>query len=824
MDKLSLRAFAVILVSFVLFAPPFAAGQTATWTGQDPNDPGDWNDANNWNPPTVPNGASYNVVIPPTPPFPPPTLTTAVQIGNLSISTNQGISGQLNISTGGALTVSGSHIYNDGALNLFGTLNIAGFTVTLSGSGYIAMGASSATINGGGTLLNQQSISGIGQMLVSTLQNEGQIEAAGGTLYLRSKTVMNSSSLMGVAGTLLIQNATVENTGGTITSGSLSSCTIEEGTIAGTTLVTPGSFSTINGVTITGTYDVTAGELDFTGTNLKGIITNNGIITVNAFNGFQQKAELVVDSGVTLTGSGSVSLSGPQAYLSGTGALTLTGQQTISTSLDANITINEFINQSTVSGTVTIQVPGFDNTGGTLSGAITFSDTQLTGGQLIAAPTFTCASQTEVENVAISGSGNGATFSVPSCLLDNVSNSTTIQVPPNGMCTLEGKINNSGEIDMEGTPAAPALCVVDGTVELEGSGTITSNANNGNTIEGGLLDDIENAIKDPVTVSSNFELGPQATLAPQYSGTVTQFTGTTTVQGTVAPIDANVVFSSLANYANGTLTKGSFSPQGGGTIVLPGDVTTNAANINLNGGEIQDPNSNNALSSCSQNSGSFSISQGATLNSLAETFTNSKTFYLAPNSQFTGIQNFESNSGTTTVNGTITTSPPRNKRKRESTAGSIDITGGTLQGDGGTLGGDVTVGNASGATATFIIGGSIKQAGSMTVTNDYTQLPTGVMDVQLGGLEAGTQYSQLNITGTATLDGTLNINPLVRTIPPLGTKFTIINASTGVSGAFATVNGAGINSSEHFEVVYNPASVELEVVSGELSERGPMRK
>jgi hypothetical protein len=73
-----------------------------------------------------------------------------------------------------------------------------------------------------------------------------------------------------------------------------------------------------------------------------------------------------------------------------------------------------------------------------------------------------------------------------------------------------------------------------------------------------------------------------------------------------------------------------------------------------------------------------------------------------------------------------------------------------------------------------LIGDGIKKAGAISISDTYTQLATGVMDVQLGGLKAGSQYSQVNITGTATLSGTLNINPLVRTIPPLGTTFTIL--------------------------------------------------
>lgn len=73
------------------------------------------------------------------------------------------------------------------------------------------------------------------------------------------------------------------------------------------------------------------------------------------------------------------------------------------------------------------------------------------------------------------------------------------------------------------------------------------------------------------------------------------------------------------------------------------------------------------------------------------------------------------------------------------------------------MNGNVSVGNASGSAATFIIGDSTKASASLFLTNDYTQLATGVMDVQIGGTNPGSQYSQLSVMGAVNLSGTLTI-------------------------------------------------------------------
>jgi hypothetical protein len=152
--------------------------------------------------------------------------------------------------------------------------------------------------------------------------------------------------------------------------------------------------------------------------------------------------------------------------------------------------------------------------------------------------------------------------------------------------------------------------------------------------------------------------------------------------------------------------------------------------------------------------------------------------------------------GTTTVDGTF--SAP---------AGSVNISRGTLAGTG-TISGEVSVG------ATPVVGDSTKTAGLLTLSNTYTQLGTGVMDVQIGGTQAGTEYSQLDVTGPVVLNGTLDIALIGGFSPQTGQTFTIIMSPSGVTGAFTKVKGTSISSTERFSVSYTSNSVVLTAVSG----------
>src|SRR5262249_30195506 len=64
----------------------------------------------------------------------------------------------------------------------------------------------------------------------------------------------------------------------------------------------------------------------------------------------------------------------------------------------------------------------------------------------------------------------------------------------------------------------------------------------------------------------------------------------------------------------------------------------------------------------------------------------------------------------------------------------------------------------------------------------------GVLNIEVGGTTAGSQYDQLNISGTATLAGTLNATLINGFGPVAGEQFAALTAGSGINGSFATIN------------------------------------
>ena len=71
----------------------------------------------------------------------------------------------------------------------------------------------------------------------------------------------------------------------------------------------------------------------------------------------------------------------------------------------------------------------------------------------------------------------------------------------------------------------------------------------------------------------------------------------------------------------------------------------------------------------------------------------------------------------------------------------------------------------------------------------------------------------MNVSSTAALNGTLNLDLINNFTPTLGQTIDIMNFASK-TGSFATVNGMHINSNEHFMVMYNMTNVTLDVVAG----------
>jgi hypothetical protein len=101
--------------------------------------------------------------------------------------------------------------------------------------------------------------------------------------------------------------------------------------------------------------------------------------------------------------------------------------------------------------------------------------------------------------------------------------------------------------------------------------------------------------------------------------------------------------------------------------------------------------------------------------------------------------------------------------------------------------------------------------GTISISNNLTQTSAGAEGVVLGGLTAGTQYSQLNISGTANLSGALDVGFANGFTPVSGNQFTVLTANT-ISGAFSSINSAALPGGLNWILTYNFSSVPQAVV------------
>jgi len=98
-------------------------------------------------------------------------------------------------------------------------------------------------------------------------------------------------------------------------------------------------------------------------------------------------------------------------------------------------------------------------------------------------------------------------------------------------------------------------------------------------------------------------------------------------------------------------------------------------------------------------------------------------------------------------------------------------------------------------TANVILEGRMKVGGEvmtgvLTIVGNYTQMATGVVEIELGGTVPGTGYDQLNIWGVATLGGQLTASALPGFTPAPGDIFDVVTYASHV-GQFDSYSGPG---------------------------------
>ena len=802
-----------VFATLLIFAN-IASGQTvSTWSGG----AGNWSDcppSGNalWNtcpdPPQGlgwPNG-NFDAVI-----NGGPVTATSASVVNLSIGTAGILLFAPNLAV--ILQIMGTSMVNNGSITLAGSDGlqlITSGTVTLSGSGSVTMAGNRFTASGNPTLILQEPLQGFGTFTNGmALNNQSTINASGGTLEMQATAVTNTGTIEASSGGILQFSPggpiSFNNTGGTIEALNGGTVQLYGSTYTGGTLTTTGTGviqatgdAILNNLTNSGTVQVSTTAV------LEGTITNTGTLEIPA-------GSLDVDGATTVTGSGSIILSGSGRLAQFTGSDSLTNEQVIHGAgtiyqvplsnkgtinadsksnflyLEGATTTNASILEASAGGTLQLDTV-VNNSGGTIEA--------LTGSTVI----FTSNFNGSINGGTLTTSGTGVIES-QNGVLDG-----TLNVPTNAgklnvdnfNLSIQGTINNTGTISLSGN----ACIELNEPSTLEGSGKVVMASNtciygsgiaftNASTIEG--AGSIGDSNPMPITNTGTILANSSSPLLIRPNSSGFTNTGKLTVNsGSTLTVDSP--FNSLSG--TGTLATGTYSVAG--TLGLPGAIVSNAANVTLTGASAEILNtsaSTNALAAVTSNAttGTLSLQSGQSL-ATTTALANAGKITVGTTSSLKVGGKYLQTAGTTIVDGTLTV------------PSGITLQKGSLLGKG-TIAAAVT---SSGATVTA--GDSSTKPGTLSITGSYTQQSRGVLDIYIGGTTAGT-FGELVISNGASLGGILTIKLANGIVPVVGDSFTILSGSA-VSGTFATVNGESINSSEHFQVNYTSTAVTLTVVSG----------
>ena len=147
--------------------------------------------------------------------------------------------------------------------------------------------------------------------------------------------------------------------------------------------------------------------------------------------------------------------------------------------------------------------------------------------------------------------------------------------------------------------------------------------------------------------------------------------------------------------------------------------------------------------------------------------------------------------------------------------GTLDLSsGGTFNMVDGLLRADNVIGDIN------VPGGIVAPGhspGVLAITGDYSQGAAATLEIEVTGTSAGEAgYDQLSVSGTASLDGTLDIQTDASFTPSVGTavgvigdSFAIVSAGN-VTGTFATINGRHVSDGKFYLPQYHATQVTLD--------------
>lgn len=730
--------------------------------------------------------------------------------GNRLLSARLDNAGLLSVQHPLTLAVVSGAASNSGVIEAAANLNIAqsGTSPSFTTDGLIAIDSGRTVQSSGGSFV----------YLGGSLDGRGTLALANGVADIAAPLAPDSLDFAFSA-------ATVGGTGGvTLAAGRLM-------TLRATTLATPlangGLLHAITGSAIASalttapgsTIRIAAnGESGSSSLTVDSGFTNNGTIELSSTVGGYPSA-LAIGSGtlvnaasgsiVSLPGAGGTrSISGSVANdglllvdapltvtlagdtLTNTGALSLT---------NGNLLLSQAgTSQTTLGGTVDIPVGRVLTVNG---GALAQAGESLTGSGTLAVTNATVNGGVFTLSSGLAMQLRGTTVSAPfvndgftwvvtnSALTGAVTNSAgaTLRIASNGesgataLSVATGFVND-GAIELSSTVGGynATLDIVSGTLVNAVGGSITALPGSGGnrTISGSVANNGQVQIDHPLSWSlADDTLSNAGTLDVGNGNLNIAQTGLSQVTlGGVVSIGSGralgVTGGGVSQVGNAILGPGTLSltsaTVNGGTFTVPNPLT-----LHLRGTTIAAPLVNEGLVWAITNSaisGSVTNASGATLRVAANGESGSTTLSVA-----NGVVNDGTIELTSTGGGFASALTIGSGTLTNATTGTISVLPGT--GGSRTISGSVDnqglLSLAPDAAVLLSIGGNLSTSGSIA------------MDI--GGLAAGTQHDRINVSGTITLDGALDVGLFNGFVPVLLDSFTLLSAG-GVTGQFSLAN------------------------------------
>jgi fibronectin-binding autotransporter adhesin len=790
-------------------------------------------------------------------------VATLVNNGSLTIGT----SATLNLTNAGTANNTGT--INVGSNAGGGAFKISGNTTLTGTTGKVILSDFAGNIIGGtGTLTNvKNTIEGSGNIGNGTmgLNNQGTIDANQSVplIIQASGTVSNSLTMEASAGSILQLDAgsySQTSAGNILATGTNASVDLESGvSITGGKLTTTGTTATIDLVganatlTLSGVSVSGSGKLilpDSSTTTLMGTISNTGTIEVN---GATTPTKLVVGgTSVTLSGTGKIILT-DNANNQLTGAVstdTLHNGNTIEGAGNIGEGNMGLINTGTIETLVhqanTLEIDasstGFSNQGTLLAATgtalyidnasnqfLNFSGTTLTGGTYVVDGTLEFDGAnivTNAANITLSGSASKlVNQSNANGLANFATNNGTFALAAGRNFTTIGNFTNNGTLNIgagtkfavgtngasdltnfSGTTLTGGTYIVAGTLQFNGANIVTNDASITLSGTAAKIEDqsSNNALANFATNGSGSTFALASGAKFNTSGNFTNNGTLNVATGTKFSVGTNGA-SNLTNYASDTLTGGSYIAAGTGQIQFNNESTTqgivtNAANITLSGStstfSFIDQNGANMLANFATNSsaGSFTLITSRSFKT-GGAFSNAGVVEISKSTTFTlGSGNYTQTGGSTTVDGSLALG-----------TGTLNISGGDLFGNGGTITGAVDL-----TGGVVDPGDGLNAIGDFKISGNYTQ-SGGSLTIDLNGSTPNTKYDVLNITGTAALGGTLNVDSLAGFNPTVGEKFNILNYGSK-TGIFSTVD-CTFSNGDGCTIAYNATGAVITVTA-----------